>query len=109
VINVTGEYRGRGETNRAGADSLRVDPPRVTQRIGDAQSKDGALWANSDIPWMGGHFYAFGGWSERKGNSSGFFRRAGDGRTIPAIYPNGFLPTIITKPIDSSIVAGFKR
>lgn len=108
-FNVTGEYRDRGETNRAGADSLRVDPPRVTQRIGDADSKDGALWYNTDLPLSGGHFYSFGGWSERKGNSSGFFRSAGDGRTIPALYPNGFLPTIITKPTDISTVLGYRR
>ena len=35
-INLTAEYRDRRETNRAGPDLLRVDPPRVTQRIGDA-------------------------------------------------------------------------
>ena len=27
VMNVTGEYRDRGETNRAGPDLLRVSPP----------------------------------------------------------------------------------
>lgn len=107
-VNVTGEYRDRGETNRAGADSLRVDPPRVTQRIGDADSKDGAFWYNTDLPLGSGRFYAFGGWSQREGNSSGFFRSAGDGRTIPAIYPNGFLPTLITKPRDISTVVGYK-
>ena len=109
MINITGEYRDRGETNRAGVDTLRVDPPRVTQRIGEADAKDGAFWANTDFAVSGGHLYAFGGYSERKGNSSGFFRSAGDGRTIPAIYPEGFLPTLITKPIDSSIVVGYKR
>jgi iron complex outermembrane receptor protein len=108
-FNVTGEYRDRGETNRAGADSLRVDPPRVTQRIGDADSKDGAIWYNTDVPAGGGSFYAFGGWSSRQGNSSGFFRTSGDGRTIPDIYPNGFLPTIITKPMDFSTVVGYRR
>ncbi|HSP07496.1 MAG TPA: TonB-dependent receptor, partial [Acidobacteriota bacterium] len=109
IINVTGEFRDRGETNRAGVDSLRVDPPRVTQRIGDADSQDGAFWANTDFSISGGHLYAFGGYSHRHGNSSGFFRSAGDGRTIPDIYPNGFLPTIITTPIDGSVVVGYKR
>lgn len=109
IINITGEYRDRGETNRAGPDLLRVTPPRVTQRIGDPDARDGLLWANLDIPVADGSFYAFGGWSQRRGDSSGFFRSAGDGRTIPAIYPNGFLPNIITEPTDTSIVAGFKR
>jgi iron complex outermembrane recepter protein len=108
VINVTGEYRDRNETNRAGADSLRVTPPRVTQRIGDPDAKDGLLWVNTDIPIGDNSFYAFGGWSRRKGDASGFFRSAGDNRTVPAIYPNGFLPTIITQPTDASIVAGYR-
>jgi iron complex outermembrane receptor protein len=108
VINVTGEYRDRGETNRAGADSLRVSPPRITQRIGDPDAQDAYLWANVDLPVGSGSVYGFGGWSNREGNSSGFFRSSGDGRTIPDIYPNGFLPTIITEPTDFSAVFGYK-
>jgi iron complex outermembrane receptor protein len=109
VINVTGEYRNRNETNRAGLDSARFpDSPRVTQRLGDPDAKDAYLWANVELPAGNGSFYTFGGWSHREGNSSGFFRTAGDGRTIPAIYPNGFLPTIITKPTDVSAVVGYK-
>lgn len=108
VLNFTGEYRDRDETNRAGADSLRVDPPRVTQRIGDPDAKDAYLWMNADVPAGAGRLYGFGGWSNREGNSSGFFRSSGDGRTIPAIYPNGFLPNIITEPTDVSAVFGYK-
>lgn len=109
VINVTGEYRNRNETNRAGPDSARFpDSPHVTQRLGDPDAKDAFLWANLELPAGNGEFYSFGGWSHREGNSSGFFRTAGDGRTIPALYPNGFLPTIITKPMDISAVVGYK-
>lgn len=107
-LNLTAEYRDRGETNRASADVLRVDPPRVTQRIGDPDEKDALLWLNMSIPAGGGEFYTFGGYSERKTDSSGFFRSAGDGRTVPEFYPNGFLPTIKTKPIDSSLAAGYR-
>jgi len=107
-LNLSAEYRDRGETNRAGPDSLRVDPPRVTQRIGDPDAKDALLWLNAEVPAGPGRFYLFGGWSERKGNSSGFFRSSTDGRTVPAIYPNGFLPTIITKPIDVSASGGYR-
>jgi iron complex outermembrane recepter protein len=107
-FNLTAEYRDRAETNRAGPDSLRVNPPRVTQRIGDADSEDASLWLNAAIPAGAGELYAFGGYSNRKGNSSGFFRSAGDGRTVPAIYPNGFLPTIITEPTDTSLAAGYR-
>jgi iron complex outermembrane receptor protein len=107
-LDISAEYRDRGETNRAGPDSLRVNPPRVTQRIGDADSKDLAAWLNAAIPAGPGELYAFGGYSNRKGNSSGFFRTSGDGRTVPAIYPNGFLPTIITEPTDTSLAAGYR-
>ena len=55
-----------------------------------------------------GQFYGFGGCSRREGNSSGFFRTSGDGRTIPSIYPEGFLPTIITQPTDFSAALGYK-
>lgn len=108
TFNVTAEFRDRGETNRAGVDSLRVDPPAVTQRIGDADSENVALWFNSDYTAGTGHFYAFGGYTHRSGNSSGFFRSAGDGRTIPELYPEGFLPTLITEPTDTSLTAGYQ-
>ena len=107
-VNLTFEYRDRGETNRAGPDSLRVNPPGVVQRIGDPKAKDGLVWLNVDVPAGNGALYAFGGYSYRKGNSSGFFRSAGDGRTVPALYPNGFLPTIETQPTDAHAVLGYR-
>jgi len=109
-VNLTLEGRKRDETNRAGPDSLRVDPPRVTQRIGDSDAKDAYLWWNAAMPAdNGGEFYAFGGASKRKGDSSGFFRSAGDGRTVPAVYPNGFLPNIRTTVKDFSAAFGFRK
>jgi iron complex outermembrane receptor protein len=107
-VNLTVEYRDRGETNRAGPDSLRADPPAVTQRIGDPDATDLLVWVNSAFPTGGGEFYLFGGYSERETNSSGFFRTSGDNRTVPAFYPNGFLPTIITKPTDTSLALGYR-
>ncbi len=107
VINITGEYSDRGETNRAGPDSLRISPPAVDQRLGDPDAKNAYLWANAEIPAGNGMLYGFGGYSYREGNASGFFRNSTDGRTIPAIYPDGFLPTIITQPTDTSVVFGY--
>ena len=107
-LNLTAEYLDRGETNRAGPDVLRVSPPRVTQRIGDAAMTNKSFWFNSEIPVGSATFYTFGGLSKREANSSGFFRSAGDGRTIPALYPNGFLPTLLTTADDWSIALGFK-
>ena len=108
-FNLTGEYRDREETNRAGPDLLRVDPPRVTQRLGDADAKDMYLWMNGELPLGGGELYWFGGASQREGDSSGFFRTGGDNRTVPELYPNGFLPNIITTVKDASLAVGYRR
>jgi iron complex outermembrane receptor protein len=109
-LNLTVEGRRRGETNRAGLDTLRVDPPRVTQRIGDSLAKDAYLWWNAGVPLdKSSEFYAFGGISKRTGDSAGFFRSKGDGRTVPAVYPNGFLPNIMTTVRDASLALGYKR
>ncbi|QBE63455.1 TonB-dependent receptor plug domain-containing protein [Pseudoduganella lutea] len=108
-INVSVEGRRRNETNRAGLDTARTDPPRVTQRIGDSDSKDAYLWVNAALPaGPGGEFYAFGGASKRKGDSSGFFRSAGDDRTVTAVYPDGYLPNIRTTVKDASMAVGYR-
>lgn len=106
-VNLDLEYRDRGETNRASTDVLRVDPARVTQRIGDPEAKDFLAWVNAGTPLGQGNLYAFGGYSYRKGDSSGFFRSAGDNRTVPELYPNGFLPTIRTQPSDYQANVGY--
>ncbi len=108
-VNLTVEGRHRGETNRAGLDTLRVDPPRVTQRIGDSLAKDKYFWWNAALPAAGGEFYSFGGVSHRTGDSAGFFRTAGDGRNVPSVYPNGFLPNIRTTVKDGSFAVGYRR
>ena len=109
-LNLTVEARKRGETNRAGPDSLRVDPPRVTQHLGDSNTRDTYFWWNGAIPIdKGSEFYAFGGLSKRKSDSFGFFRSAGDARTVQAVYPNGFLPAIHTDIKDASFAFGYRR
>jgi len=108
-INLSVEGRRRGESNRAGPDTLRVNPPRVTQRIGDSLAKDGYLWMNAAVPAAGGEFYAFGGASKRTGDAAGFFRTSGDARNVPAVYPQGFLPNIMTTVQDASLAVGFRH
>ncbi|WP_020653600.1 TonB-dependent receptor plug domain-containing protein [Massilia niastensis] len=108
-VNLSAEARKRDETNRAGPDLLRVTPARVTQRIGDSNAKDYYLWMNSVLPVSGGEFYAFGGASKRKGDSGGFYRPRGDSRNVPAVYPNGFLPNIVTTVQDTSLAVGYRH
>ncbi|MFC3458907.1 TonB-dependent receptor plug domain-containing protein [Massilia haematophila] len=83
----------------------------MTQRIGDSNAKDAYLWLNSalPVPSTGGEFYLFGGASRRKGDSGGFFRPAEDARTVPEIYPNGYLPNIITTVKDASLAFGYRH
>lgn len=107
-LDLSLEYRKRGETNRAGVDSLRVNPPRVTQRLGDAEATDAYFWLNGGLPMGKGELYWFGGVSKRDGSSYGFFRSAGDNRTVPALYPNGFLPNIVTTVKDASLAVGYR-
>jgi iron complex outermembrane receptor protein len=108
-LNLSVEGRKRDETNRAGLDTLRVDPPRVTQRLGDSNAKDYYLWMNSALPIGGGELYAFGGASKRKGDSGGFYRPAEDSRNVPEVYPNGFLPNIVTTVQDASLAFGYRH
>jgi iron complex outermembrane receptor protein len=109
-LDLSVEARRRGETNRAGVDSLRVSPPRVTQRIGDSLAKDAYLWLNAALPTSrDGEFYAFGGVSRRTGDAGGFFRSRDDGRNVPAVYPNGFLPNILTTVRDASLAVGYRH
>ncbi len=111
-VNLTVEARKRGETNRAGPDSLRVDVPRVTQRIGDSLAKDAFLWMNAGLPIdKDSEIYAFGGVSKRTGDSGGFFRGVGasENRAVTAVYPNGYLPNIKTTVKDASFAIGYRR
>jgi len=55
-----------------------------------------------------GKLYAFGGISQRETNSGAFYRLALDARNLPEVYPDGFLPQINPKIIDSSLTLGYE-
>jgi iron complex outermembrane receptor protein len=111
-LQLSVEGRRREATNRAGLDTLRVAPPRVTQQLGDSLARDAYVWLNAALPTDAsrtGELYAFGGVSRRTGDASGFFRPSGDSRNVPAVYPNGFLPNILTTVKDGSLAVGYRR
>ncbi len=109
-LQLSAEARRRNATNRAGVDTLRVSPPRVTQQLGDSLARDAYLWANAELPLSrDGELYAFGGVSRRTGNAYGFFRPREDSRNVPAVYPDGFLPNIVTVVKDGSLAVGYRR
>jgi iron complex outermembrane receptor protein len=121
VLQIAGEYRNRGFTNRSApdlrpqyfpGDPRNSDPTltgQINHRQGDADTEDGGLFLNLAKPVADAtEVYFFGGGTIRSGESAGFWRRANDDRTVRAIFPNGFLPLIGTKISDFSGVAGVR-
>lgn len=79
-------------------------------RIGQAETKGGSLFFNSKIP-LSEHseFYSFGGLNYRKGTSAAFRRQPAQiTQNISEIYPDGFLPLIVTDNYDKSLATGIK-
>jgi iron complex outermembrane recepter protein len=121
VLNVTLDYKERGLTDRAGIATLESTMgqligdwrdngrPVKRLRIGDAQSRSLALFYNGELDLSEAlTVYSFGGISRRNGESSGFFRGPGHPRVPAELYPNGFLPTLLTRADDVSVLAGLR-
>lgn len=123
VLNVTLEYRERGLTDRAGLATLESSMPPGTLigdwysngmpvkrlRIGDAQSRSLSVFYNGEYDLTESvTLYSFGGISRRTGESSGFFRGPGHPRVPAELYPQGFLPTLLTRADDISVLAGLR-
>ena len=82
---------------------------RLNHRFGDPETKDKGIWLNGEYPLANDmSLYFFGGNSIRHANGAGFFRRAGDDRTVRAIWGDGFLPFIDTVVNDLSFGGGIK-
>ena len=122
-LNITLDYRERGLTNRAGVATLEDSMPPGTLignwfdngrpvrrlRIGDAQARTLSLFYNGEIELSESTtLYSFGGISRRNGESSGMFRGTGHPRVPAELYPNGFLPTLLTRVDDISALAGVR-
>ena len=132
------EYRDRQPTNRAGLTGViqypdtevaEGNPVQITNdpgskehsfdrqnfRLGDAESRQGAVVLNLDKPidtiWKGATFYSFLDYSNRQNTSAGFYRRANqfDRNPVGSDYPDGFLPLINTSVLDYSIGVGVKQ
>ena len=79
-------------------------------RIGQAQTRGGALFFNSAIPLSeNAEIYTFGGLNYRNGESAAFRRQPAQlTQNISEIYPLGFLPLIVTDNYDQSFATGIK-
>src|SRR3954452_6896201 len=122
LLDIAGKYQHGNSTNRTGAAPRRefdllagaLDPRELTfdrfsHRYGDPRTVDGKLWVNGMVP-IGAdtEAYAFASFNHRDGDSAGFYRLANDARNVPAIYPEGFLPRIVTDTNDFSITGGVR-
>ncbi len=136
-LNLTGEYRDRDNTNRAGFDprpnynrptaafdARELTFDRLNFQFGDPQVEDYNLFANAGVPLGPVELYAFGSYSKRDGVSAANFRQSSspnnrDFSTItPATTPNasnftplrpdGFLPAIATDYEDYSGAIGLR-
>lgn len=122
-LYVAGQYRDNGYSNRSGLDP-RPNYPALDDGSPDPREetfdRSNHRFGSGDLLDVSGFFngsmevsenaevYAFGGISLREGESGGFYRRALDGRNVPAYYPDGFLPLITSDVYDGSIGTGIK-
>ncbi len=106
-FNLTAEYRDKAATNRAGPSSITDD---VIMRIGDTDVEATSMMWNAELSGdVAAKVYAFGGFSDRSGLSGGFFRHPFTaGRTVPQLYPDGFLPLQNTDVSDFSQAFGVR-
>ena len=82
---------------------------RLNHRFGDPETKDKGIWLNGEYPLQDSMtLYFNAGNSNRHANGAGFFRRAGDDRTVRAIWGAGFLPFIDSAVEDVSVGVGIK-
>jgi iron complex outermembrane recepter protein len=117
-LHVGAEARTRGYTDRSFADpriQYAANDPRespsgvLNHRHGDAQTEDyvGMFTAGMNIGSIG-ELYTQGGAARRTAIGPGFARLPNGANTVPALYPDGFLPFINSTLNDLSGAIGMK-
>ena len=123
-VNVSAQLRDREPTNRAGYDPRQQYPRlpngqfdpreltfnRLSHRFGEAKIEDLNVVVNAGTPIAGGaaEWYGFGTYGERDGRTEGFYRLANDARTVPAIFPDGFLAQVLVDLSDYAAASGVR-
>ncbi len=107
-LNLTAEYRSATPTNRA-ARSPQFPGERVF-RHGDADTDFQGIFANAGLPLSESlELYAFGGYSEAEATGAGFYRFVDQAdRSVPQVFPEGFLPRDTNKSEDISFAFGVR-
>ena len=136
-LNLTGEYRDRDNTNRAGFDTrpnynrptAALDPRetgfgRLNFEFGDPRVEDYNVFVNAGLPLGAVELYAFGSYTSRDAISAANFRQSGSANNrdfsviTPATTPStanfvplrvdGFLPSIATDYQDYAAAVGLR-
>lgn len=107
------EYRDRERTNRSDLDP-RFSPSQVRGAQGDPESEDLAVYLNAGKPLAAGwEAYGWVGYQTRDASAAAFYRTPTDNAQNPAyasgrVYPDGYLPYILTDTTDWTTAAGLK-
>ena len=109
-VAISGNYgSGTGLTAPSGTlDPREATVNRHNHRYGDPRLNERGIFLNGEAPLGDYTAYFFGGGSRRHGEGAGFARRAGDDRTVRALWPDGFLPVIQSNIHDLSGGGGLK-
>ena len=103
-FNITAELRDRGSSNRARPDA----DGQTRLHFGDADTQDGQLAWNAELPQGDTTLFSHGHLSRRHSRAGAFFRDADSDKNLPSIYPQGFLPQIAPRITDLSASFGVK-
>src|SRR3990172_1660337 len=105
-VNLTRQYLTKQRTNRP------ADPAEFSiyrRQFGDAALDNFGTFVNSRVPINPNvAFYAFGGYNFRHTDAYAWSRDAASERNVPAIYPQGFDPRILSDITDQSLAAGLR-
>lgn len=111
MLNLTFEHADNGEMNRAEPTTWfdSIPEPRQLLLVGEAETEMTSFWANFSYE-MGnnGELYAFGGITQKEGESLGFYRGAADDRVWSQLFPEGVTPKLGTDSEDKSFAIGYR-
>src|SRR5690606_38108511 len=105
-LNLTFDYLSKGRTNRP------ADPGEFAiyrRQFGDAELRNFAGFFNAAAPLSEqASLYAFGGLNYRDTDAYAWTREPDSDRNVPAIYPDGFDPRILSAITDASVSTGLR-
>ncbi|WP_440876355.1 TonB-dependent receptor plug domain-containing protein [Thalassotalea sp. PLHSN55] len=111
TLNLTFEYADNGQMNRAAETTWfgAIDEPKQLLLVGEAETEMTSVWANFSYD-IGddSELYAFGGITQKEGESLGFFRGPGDDRIWSQLHPEGVTPALGSKSEDTSLAVGYR-